>query len=90
MLSDIERKIFRIIVNYSYMQKRMPTIKEIQVRTGRNRAGVCKVLAVLATERYIEWSEGMPDFIILLEEEERHIRYQPTQYGASNTAIGKL
>ncbi|GAA4704126.1 hypothetical protein GCM10023228_05070 [Brevibacillus fulvus] len=71
MLSDIERKVLRIIANFSAGRRRLPTIDELCVKTGRSRGGVMEVLDVLAREEYIEWDRMRPDDITLLEAWER-------------------
>jgi len=71
MLSDIERKVLRIIGNNVSGRRGTPSIHTIEIKTGRRREGVFKVLAVLARERYIEWSEADPERIVLLEAWER-------------------
>lgn len=71
MLSDIERKILRIIGNYDVRYRRTPTVHEIVIRTGRNRDKVLDVLSLLAQERYIKWSAEDPDYILILEAWER-------------------
>lgn len=57
MLSDIERKVLRIIGNYSAGRRRFPTIDELCTKTGRNRKGVIEVLEVLHKETYIIWTK---------------------------------
>lgn len=71
MLSDIERKVLRIIGNYSAGRRRLPTIHEIEIKAGRDRRGVMEVLAVLAAEGYILWDEEEPESMVLLEAWER-------------------
>lgn len=71
MLSDIERKILRVIANYSAGRRRTPTVDELCIKTGRNRGGVMTVLEVLAREEYIEWRRSEPDKIVILEAWER-------------------
>jgi SOS-response transcriptional repressor LexA len=71
MLSDIERKVLRIIANFSVGRRRTPTVDELCVKTGRDRSGVMEVLAVLTREEYIEWDRSRPDEIKLLEAWER-------------------
>jgi len=71
MLSDIERKVLRIIANFSVGRRRTPTVDELCVKTGRDRSGVLEVLAALAREEYIEWDRLHPDDIKLLEAWER-------------------
>lgn len=71
MLSDIERKVLRIIGNYSFMRKATPSIHVLEVKTGRSREGIFKVLSVLNQERYIQWDSKNPERIVLLEAWER-------------------
>ncbi|CAM3367952.1 hypothetical protein EDM52_09750 [Brevibacillus invocatus] len=71
MLCDIERKVLRVIANYSAGRHRTPTIDELCVKTGRNRGGIMMVLEVLAKEKYIEWQRSQPDQMVVLEAWER-------------------
>lgn len=71
MLSDIERKVLRVIANYSAGRRRTPTIDELCIKTGRNRGGIMTVLEVLVREGYIEWQRSQPDQIVVLEAWER-------------------
>lgn len=68
--------MLRIIFNYSTMRRMMPSIHELEIKTGRTREGVYKVLSVLNNERYIEWSELQPENIILIEGWERQPIYK--------------
>lgn len=69
MAKDIERKLIRILANFSTLHHRMPTIREIENKTGRSREGVYEVLADLTKQGFLEWSKDDPDRIILLDEE---------------------
>lgn len=71
MLSDIERKILRIIGNFSAGRRRLPTIDELCIKTGRERGGIMTVLHSLASQEYIEWQRSEPDKMRLLEAWER-------------------
>jgi len=71
MVSDIERKVLRVIANYSAGRRRTPTVEELCIKTGRNRGGIMTVLEVLAKEEYIEWQRFEPDKIVILEAWER-------------------
>lgn len=73
-LSDIERKVLRIIGNYSAMKPRPPSVDEICVKTGRSREGVMAVLEVLSSEEYIEWKRSEPDNIEVITSWERKER----------------
>lgn len=71
MLQDIERKVLRIIFNYSLIRRQPPTIDVLCVKTGRDRGGVMTVLEVLAREKYIEWNRSNPDHMVVIEGWER-------------------
>jgi len=71
VLSDIERKVLRVIANYSAGRRRTPTVNELCIKTGRNRGGIMTVLEVLTCEGYIEWQRSDPDKIVILEAWER-------------------
>lgn len=71
MLTDIERKVLRVIGNYSAGRKRFPTIDELCIKTGRSRKGIIEVLEVLHKETYIVWTKGKPNEMELLEAWER-------------------
>lgn len=75
MLSDIERKVLRVIANYSAIRRRTPTIGELSIKTGRSRGGIMEVLEVLRREEYIEWDRMQPDKIELLEAWERGVHH---------------
>lgn len=71
MLSDIERKVLRVIGNYSAMKPNPPSIDVICVKTGRSREDVMTVLEALASEEYIEWKRSEPDNIEVITSWER-------------------
>ncbi|WP_342405636.1 hypothetical protein [Brevibacillus sp. FSL K6-2834] len=75
MLSDIERKILRVIANYSAGRRRTPTVDELCIKTGRSRGGIMEVLEVLKREEYINWDRMQPDKIELLEAWERGVHH---------------
>lgn len=77
MLADAERKVLRIIANYSAGRKRMPSLMELGRKTGKSREGLLNVLDVLGKEGYILWSSADPERIILIQAWER-------EYGESN------
>jgi len=58
VLSDRDRKLLRIIANYSAGRGRFPTLKELQIKSGRSRPDVMAGLKVLEQERYIELDEN--------------------------------
>lgn len=71
MLNDIERKLLRIIANYSAGRSRMPMIDELCTKTGRDPDKVKEILKALTREGYIIWSESEPKKIVLIEAWER-------------------
>lgn len=75
LLSDIERKVLRVIANYSAGRRRTPTVDELCIKTGRSRGGIMEVLEVLKREEYIEWDRMKPDKIELLEAWERGVHH---------------
>ncbi len=60
MFEDTPRKLLRIIVQFKYHFKRMPTIRELGRLSGRRPADVIKGFKVLAAEHYIVWDAGKP------------------------------
>ncbi|GAB1533276.1 MULTISPECIES: hypothetical protein [Brevibacillus] len=74
-LTDIERKILRIIGNYWAMKPNPPSIDVICVKTRRSREDVMTVLEELAREKYIEWRRTEPDKMEVFETWERKGRY---------------
>ncbi|MED4749972.1 hypothetical protein P9361_01055 [Brevibacillus choshinensis] len=71
MLSDIERKVLRVISNFSIGRRRAPSVNELCIKTGRTRGGIMEVLEVLSREEYIEWQRSNPDQMVVLEAWER-------------------
>ncbi|WP_438447402.1 LexA family protein [Gorillibacterium sp. sgz5001074] len=59
-LTDIERKMLNILRNYNTMNYKMPTMFLLRAKTGRNDAGVEKLLIALAKKGYIDWAPGTP------------------------------
>jgi DNA-binding IclR family transcriptional regulator len=73
-LSDIERKVLRILHAYSVSHKSMPSMKLMQAKTGRKEAGIYEVLKSLADAGYISWEPGQSIYhlqIIRAWEEQR-------------------
>lgn len=66
MLADAERKVLRIIANYSAIHRRMPSFLELGRKTGKSRERLSETLAELEREGYISWSPAVPERIILL------------------------
>jgi hypothetical protein len=75
MLNDIERKILRIISNYSSGRNRMPTVHQLMIKTGRSQVDVMDVLETLAKQNFIEWHAYDIDNIVLLKAWEDQLMY---------------
>lgn len=71
-LSDIERKVLRVIGNYSAGRRRTPTVDELCIKTGRDRGGIMTILDALTKEEYIEWHRSEPDQMEVFETWERN------------------
>lgn len=72
MLPDFERKLLRILYNFSRQQRRMPIWSELERKTGRDQQRLLPALSRLETEGYIRW-EYPPNLqsIRILEARER-------------------
>ncbi|MEY8748649.1 hypothetical protein AB9M62_57355 [Bacillales bacterium AN1005] len=57
MLSDYERKVLRILYNYSVGRRRFPTIHELTVKTGKHTPDVLAALNGLIKLNYITWDD---------------------------------
>jgi DNA-binding transcriptional regulator YhcF (GntR family) len=66
-LKDIERKVLTIIHNFYHTHRRLPTVKELCIWTGRNEVGIKQVLKSLTEKSCIEW-EPKSGTIVLVEE----------------------
>ncbi|MFK4302333.1 MULTISPECIES: hypothetical protein [unclassified Paenibacillus] len=67
MLPDIERKLLRILYNFSAGRRRMPTMKELEIKTGRSVADIKAGLLVLEKNNYITWADksSLRDIVII-------------------------
>ncbi|MEN1985243.1 helix-turn-helix domain-containing protein [Paenibacillus hubeiensis] len=72
MLNDYERKVLRILYNYSGVRRRFPTLHELTVKTGRSQNDIISALDGLVNANYISW-RNKPDTssIVILEGWER-------------------
>ncbi len=59
-LSDPERKLLAILRNNSTSKHRVPSLHLLQAKTGRDEAGLRKVLQGLADKGYVKWSPEQP------------------------------
>ena len=72
MLSDLERKVLRILLNFSSQRHRMPTKPELECTTGRRYEDIKSALDVLVQQHYIFWPDNPRlDTIVILEGWER-------------------
>ncbi len=89
MLDDTPRKLLRIIVQFRYHFKRMPTLPELRRLSGRRPAEIFKGLKVLAAENYIQWSVSEPiQKAVILEAWERNIPCDTAPQGGAQNARG--
>ena len=72
MLNDYERKVLRILYNYRGVRRRFPTLHELTIKTGRDKAEIMAALDGLIAGNYIMW-ENKSDTanIVILEGWER-------------------
>jgi hypothetical protein len=72
MLTDFQRKVLRILYNYKGGRRRLPTVHELTVKTGKHKPDVMAALDVLIAERYIHWEDKSNTAnIVILEGWER-------------------
>ncbi|WP_433943346.1 hypothetical protein [Paenibacillus sp. SN-8-1] len=78
MLSDLERKLLRILWNYSLKYRHMPEMSELQRLTGRQKGDILKGINTLEQTAYITW-QNKPALqgIVILEGWERGQSHQP-------------
>ncbi|WP_282062881.1 hypothetical protein [Bacillus pumilus] len=55
-MSDIERKIYRIIYNMSRFRKN-PTIDDLKRKTGKNEAAIRKAVENLVSRKELTWDK---------------------------------
>lgn len=68
MLSDIERKLLRILYNFSAQQRRMPVMDELAIKTGRQPEQIKQALDGLERANYIAWQDKSSTQNILIIE----------------------
>ncbi|WP_337034738.1 hypothetical protein [Paenibacillus illinoisensis] len=72
MLNDYERKVLRILYNYSGVRRRFPTLHELTIKTGRDKADIMAALEGLIKGNYITWTDKSDTAnIVILEGWER-------------------
>lgn len=72
MLPDYERKVLRILYNYTSQRHRLPTMNELEIKTGQSKQRIHEALLLLEKENYILW-EDKPSLerIVIIEGWER-------------------
>ncbi|GGH17493.1 hypothetical protein [Paenibacillus segetis] len=85
MLSDLERKLLRILYNFSLKQRRMPNNTELVRLTGRSQAEIMKGLRGLVEQSYIFWPDN-PDLstIVILEAWDRDAPLETSKSNGSS------
>ncbi|WP_405154795.1 hypothetical protein [Paenibacillus sp. FSL K6-0108] len=72
MLTDYQRKVLRILYNYKSGRRRMPTVHELTVKTGKGKSDVMAALNGLIKAEYIHWEDKSDTAnIVILEGWER-------------------
>ncbi|MBP1961157.1 hypothetical protein [Paenibacillus aceris] len=67
MLRDIERKILRILWNYSHKHRGyMPSFNELSTKTGKYEKEIKFVLSKLAEQNYFIWDGWNTDTINII------------------------
>lgn len=59
-LSDPERKLLAILRNNAISRHCVPPLHLLRAKTGRDEAGIRKVLLALADKGYVRWSPEQP------------------------------
>ncbi|WP_111292244.1 LexA family transcriptional regulator [Bacillus safensis] len=60
-MTDLERKIYRIIYNMSRFRKK-PTMDDLKRKTGRNEAAIHKAVRNLVSRNELEWDKGKKEW----------------------------
>lgn len=72
MLTDYQRKVLRILYNYNSGRRRLPTVYELTVKTGKGKPDVMAALDGLIKGEYIHWEDKSDTAnIVILEGWER-------------------
>ncbi|MEE4577888.1 hypothetical protein [Paenibacillus polymyxa] len=84
MLPDIERKLLRILYNFFAQKRRMPTMNELEIKTGRSVTDIKAGLLALEKDNYITWEDKSDTrHIVIIEGWERG-RSRPMSPGDAN------
>jgi hypothetical protein len=77
MLTDIERKVLRIIVNFSKNRGRFPRYDELILKTGRDKKGIRQAIKGIEQKMQIDWKEFNPNQVLLQLEVEFKPKFKP-------------
>ncbi|OAZ50488.1 hypothetical protein [Paenibacillus polymyxa] len=84
MLPDIERKLLRILFNFFRQKRRMLTMPELKVKTGRSVEDIKSGLLSLENDNYITWEDQSDTrHIVIIEGWERG-QIRPMSPGDAN------
>ncbi|MEF2968872.1 hypothetical protein V3851_24040 [Paenibacillus sp. M1] len=85
MLSDLERKLLRVLSNYNLRTHRMPTKAELERMIGRRYADIEHGLSGLVEKEYIFWPDRPAlETIVILEAWERDVPTTPKPRNRGN------
>lgn len=87
MLSDLERKLLRILYNFSNLNRRMPSLKELEKKTGNRAMNLFNALDGLHKQGYIEWQPPDVQSIRIMKAWEEPPKNAVKQ---TNTLMGRL
>lgn len=91
MLSDLERKLLRILYNFSTQHGRMPRMPELRQKTGRRREDISAALRRLVEQQYILWPDNPSlETIVILEAWEREQPLPKTRMSEAGNTVSKL
>ncbi|MCM3131926.1 hypothetical protein M3629_03975 [Paenibacillus polysaccharolyticus] len=89
MLTDFQRKVLRILYNYKGGRRRLPTLHEMTVKTGKHKPDVMAALEALIANRYIHWEDKSDTANIMIlegwEREEDRPQVERKPQGPTNT-----
>lgn len=88
MLADAERKLLRVLYNYSRQHNVIPTIVDLERLIGRNKNDIRESLMTLESLNYIYWEDkDSMGSIQIIEGWEREDRSKPVARPVSNGNI---
>ena len=91
MLDNLERKLLRILYNYSTQHGRMPRMPELQQKAGRRREEIAGALRVLVEQKYILWPDSPKlETIAILEAWEREQPVKPKVKSSNVSEWGNI